>query len=255
MSLHAGMVVVADGTPDAARRLERVLTSDPGMGVIRHADAGYDEAIDFATRPRRPRAARARPGPARPRGTGSRSRPRGGRRDRGSRACGPSRPRSPAPAPRSGLATPPCPRRRTRRAPSSPRRIAGSPGSARSIISTAPSSIEPHAAARVVPPNDAQAEDASVETLELAGRAPSRNATWWIRTPTMLMRPVRAPRPRSPRRRRHPRPLLRRPLLGRHVHAALPAPLRRRRRGVRVPRRGLRPRARTGSIRRSSRAT
>jgi urocanate hydratase len=48
MSLHAGMVVVADGTAEAARRLERVLTSDPGMGVIRHADAGYDEAIDFA---------------------------------------------------------------------------------------------------------------------------------------------------------------------------------------------------------------
>ncbi|MGH7293618.1 MAG: urocanate hydratase, partial [Polyangiaceae bacterium] len=48
MSLHAGMVVVADGTPEAARRLERVLTSDPGMGVIRHADAGYTEASDFA---------------------------------------------------------------------------------------------------------------------------------------------------------------------------------------------------------------
>ena len=48
MSLHAGMVVVADGTPEAARRLERVLTSDPGMGVIRHADAGYEEAIEFA---------------------------------------------------------------------------------------------------------------------------------------------------------------------------------------------------------------
>jgi urocanate hydratase len=45
MSLHAGMVVVADGTPEAAKRLERVLTSDPGMGVIRHADAGYEEAI------------------------------------------------------------------------------------------------------------------------------------------------------------------------------------------------------------------
>ncbi|HQY61345.1 MAG TPA: urocanate hydratase [Polyangiaceae bacterium] len=44
MSLHAGMVVVADGTPEAAARLERVLTSDPGMGVVRHADAGYEEA-------------------------------------------------------------------------------------------------------------------------------------------------------------------------------------------------------------------
>ena len=48
MSLHAGMVVVADGTAEAARRLERVLTSDPGMGIVRHADAGYDEAIGFA---------------------------------------------------------------------------------------------------------------------------------------------------------------------------------------------------------------
>jgi urocanate hydratase len=43
-SIHAGMVIVADGTEAAARRLERVLTSDPGMGVIRHADAGYDLA-------------------------------------------------------------------------------------------------------------------------------------------------------------------------------------------------------------------
>ena len=42
--IHAGMVIVADGTPEAARRLERVLTNDPGIGVIRHADAGYDEA-------------------------------------------------------------------------------------------------------------------------------------------------------------------------------------------------------------------
>jgi urocanate hydratase len=47
-SLHAGMVVVADGTPEASARLERVLTSDPGMGVIRHADAGYEEARSFA---------------------------------------------------------------------------------------------------------------------------------------------------------------------------------------------------------------
>jgi urocanate hydratase len=44
------MVVVADGTAEAARRLERVLTSDPGMGVIRHADAGYEEASDFAAK-------------------------------------------------------------------------------------------------------------------------------------------------------------------------------------------------------------
>jgi len=49
-SIHAGQVIVADGTPAAARRLERVLTSDPGMGVIRHADAGYPEAIEFARR-------------------------------------------------------------------------------------------------------------------------------------------------------------------------------------------------------------
>ena len=47
--LHAGMVIVADGTPEAAaRRLQRVLTSDPGMGVVRHADAGYPEAIECA---------------------------------------------------------------------------------------------------------------------------------------------------------------------------------------------------------------
>lgn len=47
-SLHAGMVVVADGTVPTAGRLERVLTSDPGMGVIRHVDAGYAEAAQFA---------------------------------------------------------------------------------------------------------------------------------------------------------------------------------------------------------------
>ena len=47
-SLHAGQVIVADGTEAAARRLERVLTTDPGMGVVRHADAGYPEAIEFA---------------------------------------------------------------------------------------------------------------------------------------------------------------------------------------------------------------
>jgi len=49
-SLHAGMVIVADGTDAAARRLERVLTSDPGMGVIRHADAGYELAKETARR-------------------------------------------------------------------------------------------------------------------------------------------------------------------------------------------------------------
>jgi len=47
-SQHAGMVVVADGTELAARKLERVLTTDPGMGVIRHADAGYERAIEVA---------------------------------------------------------------------------------------------------------------------------------------------------------------------------------------------------------------
>jgi len=49
-SIHAGQVIVADGTPEADRRLERVLTTDPGMGVVRHADAGYPEAIEFARR-------------------------------------------------------------------------------------------------------------------------------------------------------------------------------------------------------------
>ncbi|HKY84348.1 MAG TPA: urocanate hydratase [Anaerolineales bacterium] len=47
-SIHAGQVIVADGTPEAARRLERVLTTDPAMGVVRHADAGYPAAIAFA---------------------------------------------------------------------------------------------------------------------------------------------------------------------------------------------------------------
>ena len=47
-SQHAGMVVVADGTENSKRRLERVLTSDPGLGVLRHADAGYTRAIEFA---------------------------------------------------------------------------------------------------------------------------------------------------------------------------------------------------------------
>lgn len=47
-SLHAGMVIVADGTEAAAKRIERVLTSDPGMGVVRHVDAGYDLAVQTA---------------------------------------------------------------------------------------------------------------------------------------------------------------------------------------------------------------
>jgi len=47
-SIHAGMVIVADGTDAAAKRLSRVLTYDPGMGIVRHADAGYPKAIQFA---------------------------------------------------------------------------------------------------------------------------------------------------------------------------------------------------------------
>ncbi|MEJ2511999.1 MAG: urocanate hydratase [Anaerolineales bacterium] len=49
-SQHAGQVIVADGTPQAAARLERVLTTDPGLGIVRHADAGYQQAIDAAKR-------------------------------------------------------------------------------------------------------------------------------------------------------------------------------------------------------------
>jgi urocanate hydratase len=49
-SIHAGQVVVADGTPESADRIRRVLTADPGMGVVRHADAGYPEAIEAAER-------------------------------------------------------------------------------------------------------------------------------------------------------------------------------------------------------------
>jgi urocanate hydratase len=49
-SLHAGQVIVADGTPEMRTRLNRVLTNDPGIGIARHADAGYDEARDFASK-------------------------------------------------------------------------------------------------------------------------------------------------------------------------------------------------------------
>lgn len=49
-SQHAGMVIVADGTPEAAQRLSRVLDSDPGIGVLRHADAGYETAVEAANR-------------------------------------------------------------------------------------------------------------------------------------------------------------------------------------------------------------
>jgi len=47
-SLHSGQVTVADGSIEAGQALERVLTNDPGTGVMRHADAGYDEAVDCA---------------------------------------------------------------------------------------------------------------------------------------------------------------------------------------------------------------
>jgi urocanate hydratase len=47
-SIHAGQVTVADGTDLAAQKIERVLTNDPGMGVIRHVDAGYDDAFEVA---------------------------------------------------------------------------------------------------------------------------------------------------------------------------------------------------------------
>jgi urocanate hydratase len=47
-ALHAGQVIVADGTPEMRDRLERVLTNDPGIGVARHADAGYEQAIETA---------------------------------------------------------------------------------------------------------------------------------------------------------------------------------------------------------------
>jgi urocanate hydratase len=48
LSIHAGMVIVADGTAEMAQRLDRVLTNDPGSGVARHADAGYERAIQTA---------------------------------------------------------------------------------------------------------------------------------------------------------------------------------------------------------------
>jgi urocanate hydratase len=47
-SIHAGQVTVADGTDLAAQKIERVLTNDPGMGVVRHVDAGYDDAVEVA---------------------------------------------------------------------------------------------------------------------------------------------------------------------------------------------------------------
>jgi urocanate hydratase len=50
LSIHAGMVVVADGSDDAAWRLTRVLNTDPGTGVARHADAGYEEAVETGKR-------------------------------------------------------------------------------------------------------------------------------------------------------------------------------------------------------------
>jgi urocanate hydratase len=47
-AIHAGMVICADGTKEMEERLDRVLTNDPGIGVARHADAGYEKALDFA---------------------------------------------------------------------------------------------------------------------------------------------------------------------------------------------------------------
>jgi urocanate hydratase len=61
-SLHAGMVIVADGTPEADEKLERVLTCDPGLGVVRHADAGYPDAIAAAARHGLSMPMRGRPG-------------------------------------------------------------------------------------------------------------------------------------------------------------------------------------------------
>jgi urocanate hydratase len=49
-SIHAGQVVVADGSKSAAERVRRVLIADPGLGVVRHADAGYEQAVEFAER-------------------------------------------------------------------------------------------------------------------------------------------------------------------------------------------------------------
>mgnify|MGYP002850573248 CR=1 FL=1 len=49
-SLHAGQVIVADGTPEMDERLKAVLTNDPGMGIFRHADAGYTDAINNANK-------------------------------------------------------------------------------------------------------------------------------------------------------------------------------------------------------------
>jgi urocanate hydratase len=57
-SIHSGMVVVADGTKDAAWRLERVLNSDPGMGIVRHADAGYETSKRIGAGPFKERGGR-----------------------------------------------------------------------------------------------------------------------------------------------------------------------------------------------------
>ena len=62
-SLHAGQVSVADGTDEAAKRLNRVLTNDPGLGVARHVDAGYEEAAATATSNASPPTLSSRPMP------------------------------------------------------------------------------------------------------------------------------------------------------------------------------------------------
>jgi urocanate hydratase len=72
LSLHAGMVVVADGSREADEKLQRVLTCDPGLGVVRHADAGYSEAVEAARRSQidMPMAPQQSTAPASPRATG-----------------------------------------------------------------------------------------------------------------------------------------------------------------------------------------
>jgi urocanate hydratase len=95
LSLHAGLVIVADGTEGAAQRLERVLTNDPALGVLRHADACYDEARETARAKGLPSSAgwvrlrNRKGGAASRRGSGSRRGPRRDRRVR--RRCGPAR--------------------------------------------------------------------------------------------------------------------------------------------------------------------
>ena len=50
LAIHAGQVICADGTPEMEKRIERVLSNDPGLGILRHADAGYEDAISNANK-------------------------------------------------------------------------------------------------------------------------------------------------------------------------------------------------------------